>query len=465
MPRARRRRARTWRDRRVVESVHGTTSASRHTSRSWLLPPSPTASSRSPRTTGAESARVPHPNPSIASPPMSAPLRGRADERRRAVGGARVLSRGVGRGSPSPRLAPRRGPRPPDRGRAVGRPRRGVRRARRERSVARAHPRLRPGAVHGRVDPRVSSIRRSPRARTTWSTSASTRPSPRTRRCRSSSSRWATSTSSRVRRRRCTRTSRRPSGPRRRRPAGRGVRPAGSGGHRGRGGAGRGLAVVGAPRSVSDRRPRSCARGRGAARPGARAQPPQRGRRLRARPRRARRQRRRRRGPRRPALGVVAGFPSPVAAAQVTTLDVLHVVGALRDRQRHGRRRRRRAFADRDAAARRRHRHRRRRRRQSRRRRARARVVGAGPRRVPGTPLHLAVNRAPAARFRREEIRAEIERTVRRVDHLVARRPRASRRRHGTASWSRAGRSPPRSHRLAQAVAPARPARRFRRPR
>jgi hypothetical protein len=53
-------------------------------------------------------------------------------------------------------------------------------------------------------------------------------------------------------------------------------------------------------------------------------------------------------------------------------------------------------------------------------------VVGASPvgvvralewlapvhRRVPGIPLHLAVNRAPGARYRREEIHGEIARTL-----------------------------------------------------
>jgi Mrp family chromosome partitioning ATPase len=112
------------------------------------------------------------------------------------------------------------------------------------------------------------------------------------------------------------------------------------------------------------------------------------------------------------ALGVVAGFPSPVAATQVTPDDVLGVVDAVRER--HA------CVVDADetspvasvllgAAT------------------AIVGVAGASPvgvvralewaalvrRRVPATPVHLAVNRAPGARYRREEIRAEIVRTLR----------------------------------------------------
>ncbi len=112
------------------------------------------------------------------------------------------------------------------------------------------------------------------------------------------------------------------------------------------------------------------------------------------------------------ALGVVAGFPSGVAASQVTAGDVLGVVETVRDR--HA------CIVDADeaspiasallgAAT------------------AIVGVAGASPvgvvralewaavvrRRVPATPIHLAVNRAPGARYRREEIRGEIVRTLR----------------------------------------------------
>ena len=113
------------------------------------------------------------------------------------------------------------------------------------------------------------------------------------------------------------------------------------------------------------------------------------------------------------ALGVVAGFPSPVAATQVTPDDVLDVVDAVRER--HA------CVVDADetspgrvGAARRGDGHRRCGGRQPGRGRARARVDAAlVRRRVPATPVHLAVNRAPGARYRREEIRAEIVRTLR----------------------------------------------------
>jgi len=112
-----------------------------------------------------------------------------------------------------------------------------------------------------------------------------------------------------------------------------------------------------------------------------------------------------------PSLGVVAGFPSPVAASQVTASDVLGVVDIVRDGHT--------CVVDADDAS----------------RDASlllgaataiVGVAGASPvgvvralewaavvrRRVAATPIHLAVNRAPAARYRREEIRAEIERTL-----------------------------------------------------
>jgi MinD-like ATPase involved in chromosome partitioning or flagellar assembly len=110
-------------------------------------------------------------------------------------------------------------------------------------------------------------------------------------------------------------------------------------------------------------------------------------------------------------FGVVAGFPSAVAARQVTPADVLDVVTALRIG--------RTCVVDADdsspvtsavlhAAG--------------------AVVAVADPspvgvvralewlatvrREVPSTPIHLAVNRAPGARYRREEIRCEVVRTL-----------------------------------------------------
>ena len=54
-------------------------------------------------------------------------------------------------------------------------------------------------------------------------------------------------------------------------------------------------------------------------------------------------------------------------------------------------------------------------------------------RRLAATPLHLAVNRAPSARYRREEIQAEIVRSiVPDIDHLAPRRPERSR----PAAWN-----------------------------
>jgi Mrp family chromosome partitioning ATPase len=110
-------------------------------------------------------------------------------------------------------------------------------------------------------------------------------------------------------------------------------------------------------------------------------------------------------------LGVVAGFPSAVAAQQVTPADVLDVVTALRNG--------RTCVVDVDdsspvtsailgSAG------------------AVVAVAGASPvgvvralewfamvrREVPSTPIHLAVNRAPAGRYRREEIRSEVVRTL-----------------------------------------------------
>jgi MinD-like ATPase involved in chromosome partitioning or flagellar assembly len=112
------------------------------------------------------------------------------------------------------------------------------------------------------------------------------------------------------------------------------------------------------------------------------------------------------------SLGVVSGFPSAVAAAQVTTRDVLEVVDALRGEHR-------RIVVDADDAS----------------PTASALfgecsavvgVIAASPVGVvraldwvvtargaaSSVPLHLVVNRAPASRFRQEEIRREIVRTV-----------------------------------------------------
>ena len=111
-------------------------------------------------------------------------------------------------------------------------------------------------------------------------------------------------------------------------------------------------------------------------------------------------------------FGVVAGFPSPMAAAQVTPTDVLEVVRALRAGHDS-------VVVDVDESA----------------PMARAllsestAVVGvatASPvgvvralgwaadlrTRIRHTPIHVVVNHAPGARYRREEIRAEITRTV-----------------------------------------------------
>lgn len=112
------------------------------------------------------------------------------------------------------------------------------------------------------------------------------------------------------------------------------------------------------------------------------------------------------------SLGVVAGFPSSVAAAQVMPRDVLDVVQMVR-------RGPRRVVVDTDesssmtrallgAAT------------------AVVGVVTASPvgvvralewaaeieRKAPGAPLHLAVNRAPSSRYRQAEVRSEIVRTV-----------------------------------------------------
>ncbi len=112
------------------------------------------------------------------------------------------------------------------------------------------------------------------------------------------------------------------------------------------------------------------------------------------------------------SAGVVAGFPSPVAAAQVTPHEVLDVVGRLRAGREY-------VVVDADwdskvgtavlADC-----------------TALVAVMAAHPvgvvraldclatvnRRLAATPLHLAVNRAPAARYRRAEIQAEIARTI-----------------------------------------------------
>ena len=111
-------------------------------------------------------------------------------------------------------------------------------------------------------------------------------------------------------------------------------------------------------------------------------------------------------------FGVVAGFPSPIAAAQVTATEVLEVVVALRARH-HA------VVVDVDDSS------------------STAcalfsqgtaivGVASASPvgvvralgwvadvrAQVRATPIHIVVNHAPGARYRREEIRAEIIRTV-----------------------------------------------------
>jgi MinD-like ATPase involved in chromosome partitioning or flagellar assembly len=112
------------------------------------------------------------------------------------------------------------------------------------------------------------------------------------------------------------------------------------------------------------------------------------------------------------SLGVVAGFPSPVAAAQVTTHDVVDVVQSLRADHDHvvvdvaDTSSTSAALIDECSTI--------------------VAVVGASPvgvvralewiapvrRRHPETPLHVAVNRAPSARYQQEEIRMEITRAV-----------------------------------------------------
>jgi hypothetical protein len=112
------------------------------------------------------------------------------------------------------------------------------------------------------------------------------------------------------------------------------------------------------------------------------------------------------------SFDVVVGFPSPIAAAQVTATDVLDVVRVLRERYRA-------VVVDVDEAS-----------PTSRALYAEASaivgVAAASPVGVVralgwagevGTlarkiPLHLVVNRAPSARYRREEIRTEIGRTL-----------------------------------------------------
>jgi MinD-like ATPase involved in chromosome partitioning or flagellar assembly len=113
-----------------------------------------------------------------------------------------------------------------------------------------------------------------------------------------------------------------------------------------------------------------------------------------------------------PSTGVIAGFPSAVAAAQVTEREVLDVVDALRVRgdlvviDVDGGSSLGSAVLELSTAV--------------------VVVIPANPvgvvralewlsvvhRRVPAVPLHLAVNRAPNFRYRREEIRAEIVRTI-----------------------------------------------------
>jgi hypothetical protein len=112
------------------------------------------------------------------------------------------------------------------------------------------------------------------------------------------------------------------------------------------------------------------------------------------------------------AFGVVAGYPSPIAAAQVTATEVVEVVLALCDRHPI-------VVVDADEGS------------------ATTRALVAEGSAIVGvlaacpvgvvrglgwasdiratartTPIHLVVNRAPDARYRREEIRAEITRTL-----------------------------------------------------
>ncbi len=112
------------------------------------------------------------------------------------------------------------------------------------------------------------------------------------------------------------------------------------------------------------------------------------------------------------AFGVVPGYPSPVAAAQVTANEVVELVHALCDRHPivvvdadDGSSTSQALVAESSAIV---------------------GVVAACPVGVvralgwaagirgtaDATPIHLAVNRAPVARYRREEIRAEITRTL-----------------------------------------------------
>ena len=116
--------------------------------------------------------------------------------------------------------------------------------------------------------------------------------------------------------------------------------------------------------------------------------------------------------PRQAGFGVVTGFPGPVAAAQVTASDVVEVVGVLG--QRHDV-----VVVDADDSS------------------STTRALVAESTAIVGvaaaspvgivrtlawgvdlrelaraTPLHLAVNRAPGARYRREEIRTEVVRTL-----------------------------------------------------
>ena len=267
--------------------------------------------------------------------------------------------------------------------------------------MAGAHPSLRRcRPPTGRAACSASSIPTSPRARNTSLRSAPTRRSPPTPPSPSSS--------------RCSPRSH-PSGVAEPAPLRRSLPPTddrsgpvvvtgppGAGTHR----VALGLAAAVATRPVSGPRRRRRAGIVDGSPAGARhrAQPPERRRRVRARPRRHDR----RPGPStgHPPFDVLCGLPSLAAATQVSHADVLDVVVALgacrkptslaggvgrgRNRDRSRRDRRRRGA-------------RRRRRRQSGRRGPAPRMGGRRSRRSV-VPLHLVVNRAPTDRYQREEI-------------------------------------------------------------
>ena len=273
----------------------------------------------------------------------SPPIR-RLDDAMEPTGRARLLARAVGRGAASPPRPPRWRTRSSDRRRSGGRARRGVRRPGRERSVARAHAGLR--LRHPRAGSAASwgcSIPTSRPARTISSRSASTRPSPPTPPWPSSSPR-------------CARLD--AGAPPRRTTA----RRVGDSTPSVISGTGLARRRVGAPGRRHHRgRGRRCRRARSSARPGRAGRrgttPPRRSRAgsvwgssptCAARSRRAhtawaRSTTRSSRCSAPRSAGVVAGFPSPVAAAQVTTREVLDVVrrAACEPRVRRGRRRRR----------------------------------------------------------------------------------------------------------------------------